>query len=53
MEFTGQTDICRVNVKLAFGLIMCARDLQQAEDAGHSSQARVGVGMLQAGHCTL
>lgn len=34
-----------------FGLIMCARYLQQAEDTGHSSEACVGVGVLQTGDC--
>lgn len=32
-----------------FGLVVCARYFQQAEDTGHPSQAGVGVRVFQAG----
>lgn len=32
-----------------FGLVMCARYFQQAEDAGHPPEAGVGVRVLQTG----
>lgn len=36
-----------------FGLIMCACYFQQAEDTGHSSEARISVRVLQTGNCAL
>lgn len=36
-----------------FGLIVCACDLQQAEDTGHAPQTSIAVRVLQAGHRAL
>lgn len=36
-----------------FGLIVGACDFHEAEDTGHSSEARVGVRVLQTGHGAL